>query len=88
MSLDQHTMVIQSNETGVRELMGPSVWGAVRGSSYQDAPGMRGTMGNEREHQDGKAKLAGIEPPDSYLDQSEPQFHVVVREGSSGTMVT
>ncbi|KAH3942026.1 hypothetical protein HBI56_063380 [Parastagonospora nodorum] len=78
MSLDQHTMVIQSNETGVRELMGPSVWGAVRGRSYQDAPGMRGTM----------AKLAGIEPPDSYLDQSEPQFHVVVREGSSGTMVT
>lgn len=87
MSLDQHTMVIQSNETGVRELMGPSVWGAVRGRSYQDAPGMRGTMGDEREHQDGKAKLAAIEPQDSYIDSFEPQSHVVVREGSSGTMV-
>jgi hypothetical protein len=31
MSLDQHTMVIQSNETGVRELLGPSVWGAGAG---------------------------------------------------------
>jgi hypothetical protein len=38
MSLDQHTMVIQSNETGVRELLGPSVWGAGAGKELSLRP--------------------------------------------------
>jgi hypothetical protein len=37
-SVDQHTMVIQSNETGVRELVGPSVWGAGAGKELSRRP--------------------------------------------------
>jgi hypothetical protein len=38
MSLDQHTIVIQSNEMGVRELVGPSVWGADAGKELSRRP--------------------------------------------------
>jgi hypothetical protein len=73
MSLDQHTIVIQSNETGVRELAGPSVWGAGAGKELSRRPWNEGTMSNTQHHQrHRRSAMLAIEPQDRYHTLFEP----------------
>jgi hypothetical protein len=59
MSLDQHTIVIQSNETGVHELVGPSVWGAGAGKELSRRPWNEGwTISNKQRTSSGTAEAS------------------------------